>query len=103
MLARASPRARFRCANDERRTTNDERLRSAALVAAAQHLHCLTARLLAAAGHSRHPTELPQHLLHLHELLQQPIDFLDRRPAAARDPLAAAAVDDVLLPPLVGR
>ena len=43
------------------------------LVPAAQHLHRLTAGVLAAAGQPGHPAELLQHLLHLHELLEQPV------------------------------
>src|SRR6266436_6586209 len=73
----------------------------APLSAVAQHLRCLAARLLAAASQPGHAAELLQHLLHLHELLQQTIHFFDRGPAAFRDALAATAVDDVLLPPLV--
>src|SRR6476659_10709417 len=76
---------------------------SAALTAVAQHLHGAAAPDLAAARQPGHPAELFQHLLHLDELLQQTIHFLDRRAAALRDPLPAAAVDDVLLPPLVRR
>ena len=73
----------------------------------AQHLHgpaaCVFPRKTAAPGQPGHPAELLHHLLHLHELLQQPVHFLDRRAAALRDALAAAAVDDVLLSPLFGR
>ena len=57
------------------------------LVAGAKHLHRLTARFLAAAGEPGHSAELFQHLLHLHELLQQTIHVFDRRPAALRDAL----------------
>ena len=42
-------------------------------------------------------------LLHLHELLEQPVHLLDRRAAAARDALAAAAVDRVVAPALERR
>src|SRR5712671_4012000 len=73
------------------------------LLTVAEHLHRLAARFLAAAGEPGHPAERFQHLLHLHELLQQTIHFFDRRAAAFRDPLAPAAVDDVLLAPFVGR
>src|SRR3954467_648874 len=84
--------------------TTDDAIRAPRdLPAVAQHLHGLAARFLAASRHPGHPAELLQHLLHLHELLQQTIHFFDRRPAAAGDPLAAAAVNDVLLPPLFGR
>src|SRR5204863_7409749 len=73
------------------------------LMTAAKHLHRLTAGLLPAAGEPGHPAELFQHLLHLHELLQQTIYFFNRGSAASRNALAAAAVDDVLLAPLVRR
>src|SRR5476649_2625456 len=73
------------------------------LVAAAQHLHGLAAAFFAATTHPGHSAERLQHLLHLHELLQQTIHFLDRRAAALRDALAAAPVDDVLLAPLIRR
>src|SRR5713101_2297300 len=89
------PRAPEREASAERSST--------ALVAGAKHLHRLTTGFLPAAGRPGHPAELFQHLLHLHELLQQPIHVFDRRAAALRDALAAAPVDDVLLAPLVGR
>src|SRR3954471_9121456 len=79
------------------------RCRTPRLPAVAKHLHGLAARLLAAAGQPGHPAELFEHLLHLHELLQQTIDIFDRRAAARRDALASAAVDDVLLSPLFGR
>src|SRR6186713_1120396 len=52
---------------------------------------------------ARHPAHHLQHLAHLHELLQQPVHFLDRRPAASRDPLAPAPVDDLTPAPLVRR
>src|SRR5215472_3904369 len=72
------------------------------LSAAAQHLHRPAARGLAATtGQPGHAAELLQHLLHLHELLEQTIHLFHRRPAALRDALAAAAIDDVLLPPLI--
>src|SRR5262245_28664050 len=77
--------------------------RAPPLAAVAQHLHGLAARLLAAAGEPGHPAELFQHLLHLHELLQQSIHFFDRGAAALRDALAAAAVDDVLFTALIRR
>src|SRR6185295_13375435 len=80
------------------------RFRAPGLTPAAQHLHGPAARVLAAAtGEPGHAAELLQHLLHLHELLQQTIHFLNRGPAALRDALAPAAVDDVLLPPFVRR
>src|SRR6516165_12044609 len=68
-----------------------------------KHLHRLAAGSLPAASQPGHPSELLQHLLHLHELLQQTIHFLDRRPTASGNPLSAAAVDDVLSPPFVRR
>src|SRR5206468_4108710 len=74
------------------------------LSAAAQHLHRpATGVFAAAAGEPGHTAELLQHLLHLHELLQQTIHFFDRRPAALRNPLATAAADDVLLAPFFRR
>src|SRR5206468_12249702 len=76
---------------------------TAVLSAVAQHLHGLAARVLAAPGQPGHPAELLEHLLHLHELLQQTIHVFDRRSAALRDPLAPAAIDDVLLAPLFRR
>src|SRR4051794_6746710 len=77
--------------------------RTPRLPAVAQHLHRRTTRLLAAAGEPGHPAERLQHLLHLDELLQQTIHILDRRSAALRDALAAAAVDDVLFAALFRR
>src|SRR5262245_57855855 len=69
----------------------------------AQHLHRLAARLFSAAAQARHSSKLLQHLLHLHELLQHAVYFFDRRSAALRNALAAAAADDVLLAPLLRR
>src|SRR5713226_676376 len=86
--------ARLKARTPEREASAERS--STALVAGAKHLHGLTAGFLPAAGEPGHPAELFQHLLHLHELLQQTIDVFHRRPAAARDALAAAAVDDVL-------
>src|SRR5262249_22022109 len=73
---------------------------STGLTPVAQHLHRPTAGALTPTGQ---PAERFQHLLHLHELLQQTIHFFYRRSAALRDPPAPAAVDDVLLPALVRR
>ncbi|MGC4080543.1 MAG: hypothetical protein QM736_00095, partial [Vicinamibacterales bacterium] len=43
------------------------------------------------------------HLLHLHELFEETIDFFDLRAAAVRDAFATAAVDDVMIPAFVRR
>src|SRR5262245_1141657 len=50
---------------------------------------------LHAAQASLHPLELLHHLPGLRVLLQEPVHVLHAGAAAARDPLAAAAVDDV--------
>src|SRR5437762_9656905 len=47
-----------------------------------------------------HALELLHHLLELRVLLQEPVDVLDARAAAPRDPLAPAAVDDLRVAPL---
>src|SRR2546423_15239029 len=61
---------------------------------------------------SRHPHREPtalasaeplQHLSRLLELPEHAIHVLDRGAAAARDPLPAAAVDDLRLSPLLAR
>ena len=49
---------------------------------------------------ARHAAERLEHLPHLDELLQQPVHLFDARPAALRDPLPAAAVDDLVVAPL---
>src|SRR4026208_2251251 len=59
-----------------------------------EHLHGAPARLFAAPGPARLPTERFHHLLHLHDLLHRPVHSLDRRAAALRDPFPAAPVDD---------
>src|SRR6184192_3690271 len=50
-----------------------------------------------------HALELLHHLLELRVLLQEPVDVLDARAAAPRDPLAPAAVDDLRVAPLARR
>src|SRR6266571_4642041 len=59
------------------------------------------------APHAPHPTlhglELLHHLPQLRVLLEQPVDVLHGRPAAARDALAARAVDELGIVPLGGR
>src|ERR687897_817397 len=47
--------------------------------------------------------ELSHHLPELRVLLEQPVHVLHLRPAAARDALAAGAVDHVGMPPLARR
>src|SRR3979490_275968 len=74
---------------------------TAASAAVAKHLHGLTTRFLAAARQSGHPTERLQHLLHLHELLQQTIHVFDRRAAALRDALPSIYLGNERLPPLL--
>src|SRR5438046_3437259 len=48
-----------------------------------------------------HALELLHHLLELRVLLQEPVDVLDARAAAPRDPLEPADVDDLRVAPLV--
>src|SRR5262245_45146586 len=50
-----------------------------------------------------HRLELLHHLFELRELLEQPVDVLHGRAAAARDALAARAIDDLGIAPLLGR
>src|SRR5207249_5668550 len=50
-----------------------------------------------------HRFELLHHLLELRELLEQPVHVLHARAAAARDALAAGAVDDLGVAPLARR
>src|SRR5262249_7374578 len=50
-----------------------------------------------------HRLELLHHLLELRELLEQPVDVLHGRAAAARDALAARAIDDLRIASLLGR
>src|SRR2546425_5172851 len=49
------------------------------------------------------PLELFHHLPQLRVLLEQTVDVLHAGPAAPRDPLSPAAVDDLRVPALVGR
>src|SRR5579871_270671 len=58
----------------------------------AHHLHQSLSALPSATA--AHRADSFEHLLHLEKLLQHPIDFFHRSPAALRDPLAAAAVDE---------
>src|SRR5688500_3463434 len=51
---------------------------------------------------SERSLELLHHLVHLRELLEELIHFLDGGAAAARDPLAPAAVEDLRIAPLRG-
>src|SRR4029453_15788374 len=66
-----------------------------------QLAHLLPHGGLAAAALAEAADDL-QHLLHLDELLEEPVDLLDRRPAAARDALAPAAVHLCVIVALVG-
>src|SRR5512132_1556108 len=56
-----------------------------------------------AAGQPRRASHHLQHLPHLHELLEEPVDFFDARAASARNALPSAAVDDVVTTALHGR
>src|SRR5881398_3262768 len=65
--------------------------------------HRKAAQALQLAQSAFHRFELLHHLLELCELLEQPVDVLHIRAAAARDALAAGAVDDLGTAPHVGR
>src|SRR5881409_3808339 len=65
--------------------------------------HRKAAQALQLAQPPFHRLELLHHLLELRELLEQPVHVLHARAAAARDALAARAVDDLGIAPLLGR
>src|SRR2546426_11722627 len=65
--------------------------------------HRKAAQALQLAQPAFHRFELLHHLLELRELLEQPIHVLHARAAAARDALAAGAIDDLGVAPLARR
>src|SRR5690606_33993353 len=54
-------------------------------------------------GHAALARHALHHLLHLRELLEQPVHVLDGRPGTCRDALLARAIDDLRAPAFRGR